>query len=170
MFAGPGTGKSTTAAGAFHLLKRAGVNCEIVHEYAKDLTWERRSKALQFQPYVMGKQAYHIYRLLGEVDAIVTDSPILLGQIYKGDGYTPGFARHLTELFNSWNTLNVFLERDPLHHPYNPSGRNQTEEEATAIDEQILDLLWFNQVTFFKVPIHDFTAREVATLVQERLS
>ncbi len=40
MFAGPGAGKSTLAAGTFFRLKCLGVNAEIAPEYAKDLVWE----------------------------------------------------------------------------------------------------------------------------------
>lgn len=36
LFAGPGSGKSTTCAGVFSKLKLAGVNCEMALEYAKD--------------------------------------------------------------------------------------------------------------------------------------
>jgi len=38
-FAGPGAGKSTTAADVFAKLKWRGVNAELIGEYAKDLTW-----------------------------------------------------------------------------------------------------------------------------------
>lgn len=36
LFAGPGSGKSTTCAGVFNKLKLAGINCEMALEYAKD--------------------------------------------------------------------------------------------------------------------------------------
>ena len=37
LFAGPGSGKSTTCAGLFSKLKLAGIYCEMVLEYAKEL-------------------------------------------------------------------------------------------------------------------------------------
>ena len=42
LFGGPGTGKSTTSAAVFSLLKMHGVNAELITEFAKDLTWEKR--------------------------------------------------------------------------------------------------------------------------------
>ena len=40
LFAGPGVGKSTTAARVFAELKLKGVNCEMALEFAKDKVWE----------------------------------------------------------------------------------------------------------------------------------
>ena len=36
LIGGPGSGKSTTAAGLFYNLKKLGINCEMALEYAKD--------------------------------------------------------------------------------------------------------------------------------------
>lgn len=40
LYGGPGTGKSTGASYIFSKLKLAGVEAELVTEYAKDLVWE----------------------------------------------------------------------------------------------------------------------------------
>lgn len=37
LIGGPGSGKSTTAAGLFFRMKSMGVRCELVTEYAKEL-------------------------------------------------------------------------------------------------------------------------------------
>ena len=37
LYGGPGVGKSTGAAYIFSMLKLAGINCELVREYAKEL-------------------------------------------------------------------------------------------------------------------------------------
>jgi len=39
LWAGPGTGKSTTASVVFHMLKVAGIKCEYVTEFAKELAY-----------------------------------------------------------------------------------------------------------------------------------
>lgn len=41
LFAGPGTGKSTTAAGVFFEMKRSGMSVEYVTEYAKSLVFSK---------------------------------------------------------------------------------------------------------------------------------
>ena len=38
------------------------------------------------------------------------------------------------DVFNTYDNLNFFINRKK---PYNPVGRNQTEEEAKEIDERI---------------------------------
>lgn len=141
LFAGPGTGKSTTAALLFGKLKVAGYNTEYVSEYAKDLVWEERTNALAFQPYVSVKQIWRQHRLRDKVDIIITDSPILLGMVYKGDGYTNNFGLFLRESFEGFNNVNFFLERNPEAHPWNQAGRGQTEAEAMQIDAKIRSML-----------------------------
>lgn len=153
LFAGPGTGKSTTMAGIFTRLKEAGVSTELVHEFAKDLVWEKRKTALGYQPYIFGKQSYHIHRLLGQVDVIVTDSPILLSShIYGcGEGYDDKtFKAFAMETFKKWNTLNVFLIRNNDLHPFVGAGRTQDQAEAEIIDQRILKMLRDNDVPYIK--------------------
>lgn len=55
LYAGPGTGKSTTAALAFGELKTLGVNCEYVQEYAKDRVWDEHFSVFSNQIYLLGK-------------------------------------------------------------------------------------------------------------------
>ena len=50
----PGVGKSTGSAYVFSKLKMAGVNAELVTEFAKDKVRERNEKALKNQAYVFG--------------------------------------------------------------------------------------------------------------------
>jgi hypothetical protein len=141
LFAGPGTGKSTIAAGLFYRLKIAGINCEYVQEYAKDRTWQEDWTALQCQPYIAGKQMFRVMRLLGKVDVVITDSPLLLSLVYPSFGSTPAFDQWVLEAFALFNNLNIFLERDPEKHRYNASGRSQSEDEAMVIDQKVRGLL-----------------------------
>lgn len=141
LYAGPGTGKSTTAASVFAILKQNGINAELSHEFAKDLTWEKRHKTLTFQPYVIGKQMWRIQRLLGEVDIVINDSPVLLGLVYGVDAsWMKKYEQFILEYHKSLNTLDIFLIRSS-DRPYNPKGRNQTEAEASALDDKIANVL-----------------------------
>lgn len=167
LYGGPGTGKSTTAAALFSQLKKYGVNCELVHEFAKDLTWEKRAKALSFQPYVIGKQAYHVHRLFDEVDIVITDSPILLGLIY-GMEMPPSWTTFLIDLHNSWDTLDIYIRRDKMVHPYNPKGRNQTEEQAKAVDTQILRMLDTVGVDHWLVTMGDKSVEAILGILERK--
>ncbi len=137
LFAGPGSGKSTTCAGVFAKLKLAGVNCEMALEYAKDKVWEESNKVLDDQIYVFGKQLHRIFRLKDKVDVVITDSPILLSIIYDKTR-NKYFSDLVLNQFNNFDNRNYFIERTTV---YNPKGRLQTEDEAKEIDKVLLDLL-----------------------------
>lgn len=171
LYGGPGTGKSTTAALTFGLLKSRGHNAELVTEVAKDLTWEERHHAIRCQPYVFGKQMFRIERLLGQVDVIVTDSPILLSTVY-GRALGSNFRNYVLDVFRSWDTLDVFLRRDHEVHPFNPKGRLQNEEEAKALDGEIRGMLDSFGVSYSEVPVRaaEGTAVSVVGLVETRLA
>lgn len=160
LLAAPGASKSTTAAGVFFYLKINRYNAELITEYAKDKVWGKDYKSLQCQPYILGKQLYRQYRLLGEVDIAVTDSPILLGLLYKGFGSVEGWDEVLVKQFNLFNNLNIYLERNPEVHPYNPLGRSQTEEQAVVLQSELQSLLHK-----YRIPYHTVRVTEQGTHV-----
>jgi len=150
LFGGPGTGKSTTAAGLFHLMKLQSMEVELVTEYAKDLVWAERDMMFTEQDYIFAKQNHRLRRLRGKVDWVVTDSSLILGHFYIPDDF-PGrepFCQFVNEMYNSYDNVNIFLVRDKK---YNPNGRNQTEDEAKAIDKMIMDYLNVNNIPFHTV-------------------
>lgn len=169
LYAGPGTGKSTTASLVFGSLKQQGYNVELVHEVAKDFTWEKRWETLRNQPYVIAKQLRNYDRCYGQVDAIITDTSSLLGLIYGQDdrqevAYT--FQNWVVADWLSRRTLNVFLERDP-ERAYNPAGRSQTEQEALALDQRIRGLLLALSVPLMDVRMDKDENSHVREIVEE---
>ena len=58
LFGAPGAGKSTGAAYIFALLKIAGIEAELVTEFAKDKVWEGNTAVFETQAYSFGKQSY----------------------------------------------------------------------------------------------------------------
>ena len=147
LFAGPGSGKSTTCAGLFHKLKLAGVNCVMALEYAKDKVWEESYKILDDQIYVFGKQLHRIFRLKDKVDVVITDSPLPLS-IYYDKSANPYFADLVMNQFNEFNNINYFIVRDDT---YNPKGRMQTEQEAKEIDSVVSLILGYYNIKYTKV-------------------
>lgn len=137
LFAGPGTGKSTTCAGLFFELKNRHINCEMAREFAKDLVWEKRNYTFKDQIYLFAKQYHRIFCLLGQVDVVLTDCPILLSPVYDGDKRKTLEKLVVEEHNNMW-TYNVFLKRKKK---YNPLGRLHTETQAQEIDGKIQDML-----------------------------
>jgi len=147
LYGAPGAGKSTTAAGLFFLLKTHGFNAEYVSEFAKDLTWEKRHVTLKSQPYIFGKQLRNLERLIDQVDVIVTDSPLLLSSFYgkKYANYPDSFYQSVRDISATFNAKNFVIGRTKS---YNPSGRNQTEEESDQIAEELLSFLRGENVTY----------------------
>ena len=131
LFGAPGAGKSTGAAYIFSKLKMAGVNAELVTEFAKDKVWEESKAVFQNQAYIFGKQYFRISRVQDKVDVVITDSPILLSSFYANDEVLgEEFDALIMKVFNSYDSMNVFINRVK---PYNPSGRFQTEAESDEL-------------------------------------
>ena len=139
LFGGPGSGKSTGAAYIFAKLKMLGINAELVTEVAKDLTWEKSFKNLTDQVLLFGKQQHRLFRCADEVDVIVTDSPIFLTMVYNNDDSIHISLDNLVlDVMDKYDNYNVLLKREK---PYNPIGRNQTEEESDELTRKITNLL-----------------------------
>ncbi len=150
LFGGPGSGKSTSAAGLFYKLKLAGVNAELVSEYAKERTWLKDFVTLKHQLYVTSKQFIRQSMSSGQVDVIITDSPLLLGCIYRGNGCTKSFDDFILEVYHEFDNYNVFLKRD-WSGRYLKVGRNQTKKQAKAVDESMRKFLDKHDIPFDEV-------------------
>ena len=136
----PCAGKSTTAAFLFYLMKVAGLDVELVTEYAKDLVWEMRADTMKNQIYIFGKQHQRLFRLKNKVKYVVTDCPLILSEFYNRE-YNDGsdeFKNLIIHEINKFTNINVFLNRVK---PYNPNGRYQTEGQSNEFAIKIKALL-----------------------------
>lgn len=148
LIGGPGSGKSTIASGIFYNLKKNGIDCEMALEFAKDKVWEESYRTLDDQIYVFGKQYHRLWKLLGKVDVIITDSPLILSAIYNKE-QSDYFENFIIEQFKKFNNKIYFIERNSSQ--YQENGRMQKLEEAIEIDEKILDILKRNDISFMNV-------------------
>lgn len=169
LFAGPGSGKSTMAGGLFNKLKTLHYNVEYVQEFAKRLTWEKNFRALEHQFYVSANQSYAQDMLSQQVEAVITDSPIILGLMYYKEEnlrIKKAFERFLVETFIYQNNINFFINRKKK---YNPKGRNQNEKEAKEIDIQIIEFLDKHKIPYHVVDGNDSGLNTVTKKVVEFL-
>lgn len=154
LFGPPGVGKSTGAAQIFADLKKLGINAELITEFAKDKTWEHNAVALSCQEYVFGKQSYKMARCRNDVDVLVTDSPLPLGILYNhNEVLGEDFNRTIINVFNSYNNINFYINRVK---PYNPKGRNQTEEESDAMNDSVIAMLNKYNIPYTTVNGNDY--------------
>lgn len=137
LYGGPGCGKSTVAAGLFYELKCKGYECEMTGEYAKDRTWDSNPEVLDNQPFIFGQQLHRIWRLNNKVQFIVCDSPLLLSIIYSKEK-SELFEEFIVEQYSKYNNINFILDRTVK---YDVIGRNQTEEEAIKLDNNLIDVM-----------------------------
>jgi len=138
LWAGPGAGKSTTAAGLFFLMKSAGYKVELITEYAKEKVYDGHFGTLSDQIYIFGKQQRRAKRLVGQVEYAITDSPLLLSTLYNKD-LSSSFDTLVKEEFDTYNNLNFFINRVK---PYVNVGREQTRDEAVELDTSLKGLLY----------------------------
>ena len=149
LFGAPGAGKSTLAAYVFAKLKMMGVNCELVTEFAKDKVWEKNNEALSNQIYIFAKQYYRMSRCTGQVDVIVTDSPLFLSPFYNKDPEIDEPLKQLVHVISErYDNLNYFLRRVKK---YNPVGRLQTEAESDQYSIKIKEMFKAYGVPFTEI-------------------
>ena len=164
LFAGPGVGKSTTAARIFAELKMHGVNCEMALEFAKDKVWEESFKTMDDQIYIFGKQFHKIWRLKDKVDVIICDSPLPISIVYDKEN-SEALHTLIMEQFNKFDNYNVLLTRSG---EYQKEGRVQTEEEAKGVDEIVKKVLKDYNIAHRVMPI-DGAAMKITERILEEL-
>lgn len=148
LFGVPSAGKSTGAAYIFSKIKMAGINAELITEFAKDKVWEENSEVFKpdNQCYLFGKQFYRMSRCRDKVDIIVTDNPLPLSIFYnKSEVLGEDFNKTIMNCFNSFDNISYLLLRDK---PYNPKGRLQTEAESDALKEPLINLLQSRNIKY----------------------
>lgn len=155
---GSGIGKSTTAALLYGEMKLAGFHVELVREYIKNWMWEKRQVGKFDQVYISAQQAKAEYNLYGEVDFIITDSPMLLASIYE-EYYSPPntiksmVLNHMKKAeANGVIFHNFVLKR---HKDFDTRGRRETLEQAEEIDARIIQFLDDNDLPYNHVCLND---------------
>jgi AAA domain len=141
-FGGPGCGKSVTAAYLFGDMKCAGMKVELIHEVAKDYVWEDWAHIFGEQDYIFAHQNRMLRRLIGhDIEYAVVDSSILLSLFYMPDDFPQSFRAFAREAFDSYNNINIFLDRNP-DLPYIQTGRNESELQAIELDRRIREYFY----------------------------
>lgn len=168
LFGGPGTGKSTTAAGLFCEMKLTDYNVEIIHEYAKDLTYGKDFVRLTDQLHLLGEQHHRLVRLKNNVDYTIHDSPFLMGMSYlDNDDILPikEFKQLVIALYNSYDNINIFLKRNTAL-TYQEYGRNQNLEEAIQKDIEIKKMLDDNKIPYIVVKMGKKSIKQIMKIIK----
>jgi len=157
IFGGPGTGKSTTCAGLFYMMKQTNYIVEYITEYAKELTYSDDYSKLNDQLFILAEQHHRLKRLENKVEYVIHDSPFIMGLSYlKEDEHLPKliFDELITTMYKSYNNINIFLKRDDnlLFQNY---GRSQTLSESLKKDKEIMQLLDDRNIPYMIVDVNN---------------
>jgi nicotinamide riboside kinase len=173
LYGGPGSGKSTSAAYLYYLLKSEGKNVELVREYVKDWAYEARLISNYDQIYFLGKQVRRESLLYGKVDWIITDSPVMMN-LYYAQKYCPSqlsegiraatLSMYRQAVEDGHKHTHIFLKRIK---PYLAEGRYQKEEEAKEIDVELKQLLQNLKVPFIEIPASEEELKKTLTQIKE---
>jgi Uncharacterized protein conserved in bacteria len=149
-FAGPAAGKTTCAWEIASELKKQGLCVEYVSEYAKELVWDGKTEMLdgseKNQKILLNEQERRIKRLIGKVDVVVTDSPILLNLTYCKNP-TKEFSKEILDRFNQYQNFNFFIERDTSKE-FEKEGRIHNLKESQIKDKEIKTILKENKIYY----------------------
>lgn len=153
LFAGPGVGKSTTAAVLYGMLSMAGYRAELVPEFAKILTWQKADSALADQLYLFAKQDHRLEVLRkAPLDFVIMDGPLPNAVLYLKGDYFRNFEPLVMEVFSSYDNVNFFLERNK-ELAYQTVGRNESSEAAEELCARTLEILERHAVPYSRVAV-----------------
>lgn len=138
LFGGPCAGKSTVMAGLFWLMRCNWYNVEMCPEQIKNAVFEKHSYAFQYQEHIFAEQLQKMLALKDYgVPYIVTDSPLLLTEVY-GKHISPAFREYVEEQLDEFTNYNILLDRC---FPYARSGRVHSLEDAEKLDYMCLEYI-----------------------------
>ena len=150
-YGGPGSGKSTKAAGLYYKMNMAGFSVELNNEFAKECVWEDNVPMLKDQLFMLAHQHRKILRLVGKVDYVITDSPVMLSGIYRelynGPLYSDLIDKLARECYDKYDNINFMLDRPKK--VFNQNGRAQNEQGSIDIDNAIIEMFKTEKLPFF---------------------
>ena len=147
IYGGPGAGKSTTAAGVFYELKKNGYDCGLVTEMATELVYDEAFNVMNDQIYLFGEQWHRTFRMLGKVDFIVTDSPLLMNIVYNRVK-DEDFDKFIYSRIHKLKSLDFFINRSDA---FSKVGRIHNLEQSKEVDKTIKELAKNNGIKLIEL-------------------
>lgn len=111
----PNAGKSTLSSELFAILKKKGISCELVSEYAKELIYRENMREVSDQLKLLAEQHYRTNVLIGKVKYIINDAPFLSSAIYCHVNNTylsnmKSFEQLCIDLHRQYNNLDFIIQ------------------------------------------------------------
>lgn len=173
LYAGPGFGKSVTAALLYAALKLRGIHAELVSEYAKELVYEDKLKG-KSQSEIMHEQLRRQGLLQGRTTVVVTDSPTPMSLVYalrlgvQGEDLE-ALYRQQREGTEGWYNMDVLLHRVLTPEEFEQEGREQDLAGCLEMHEAITDFVRKHSPNHVELPM-DLALSGLTALVLARLA
>jgi hypothetical protein len=143
LYAGPGAGKSTTAASLYAALNRAGAHMgfkvALVTEFIKEeMVYSNQFPEGYDQVWIFGNQIHREDKALRHHDFIVTDSPLPLSVAYTSKHGQPAWQEMgaiAAKFEKDFPSLNIILDREGIQ--YETGTRYQDLTGAVEMDKII---------------------------------
>ena len=170
LFGGPNVGKSTYAAHLYSQMKIRGMSVALVNEVAQEMIFEGRMDVLEGdQLLVFAEQNRKVLRVINKFDYVISDSPIILSNIYFNEKMCiydkDSFHQFVLSTFNQYRNVNIYLER-AIEWNHNMAERRHNADEAKTLDIQIRNYLAINRIPFKSVE-NNIAKAEIGSVVPE---
>lgn len=150
LYGPPCAAKSTIAAYVFSMLKMNGINCELINEFAKDMSWEKNESVMSDQLFMFANQWHKMYRCYGQTDLLITDSPLLLSPMYNSDATIDWQFRNIVyAMDNKFFNINYLIKRVVK---YENAGRVHNEEQSDEIAKNLKEMLDSTNIPYIELP------------------
>jgi hypothetical protein len=113
----------------------------------------------------LGEQAQRIERVIGKVDVVITDSPVLLSCIYRPLDYPASFDEFTLWLHNRYPSLNVMVRRPTT--TFEREGRIHSEAQSRIIDHRIRGLFTTHGIPFSEASPEPADAERITATIAE---
>lgn len=163
IFGAPGSGKSTTAALTFGNMKLQQEDVELVTEYARDLMYEGMLKHMRQFRIFKGQQS-RINNVVGKVDFLITDSPLLLNIIYNKTEQPEGFNTLVLNSHKTYKNINFLLKRSK---PYHKGERAESEEDSDKLYIKIKKMLNDNLIPYVEIKGDKSASKKIIKYINE---
>lgn len=155
-FGGAGSGKTKSCKHIASALEKRGYSVAYIPEYINELIKGNEKDLIngtqENQFKILKEQLTRTDELLGKVDFILTDSPILQNGIYNKE-LTTDYEEMLKGLNKQYQSFNYFVVREK--GSFNPAGRLQNESESLQKDYDIKDMLYKNSIFYGEYNFED---------------
>jgi hypothetical protein len=147
-------------------MKIRHLSVEIAHEVAKELVWDNQFDILhEDQLFIFAHQHRRVHRLVGKVDYIIVDCPLLMCIPYIPKGSYVKLEPLIAETWNAFDNVSFLLNRS-TDIVYDERGRYQDEAGSKAKHGEIIAILDKYDVPYTNVDVDPDAPKRIVEKLQ----